>query len=61
MQFLTEKLKGVRSRGWNSEHPLVFESFILPMEENMRYSKDIKGCIERHMKIWDHIYFVELV
>ena len=31
VQQPTAELKGVQTRGWNSEHPLVFASIILPM------------------------------
>ena len=46
MQRLMVELKGVRTRGWNSERSLVFAAAVLPITENIRSSKGIRMRIE---------------
>ena len=61
MQCLTAELKGVRTRGWNSEIPFVFSAVIVPMKERCRSSKDIHTRIERQMELCNQRPFSELV
>ena len=61
MQRLMAETKGVRTRGWNYERPLVFAAVILPMTENVRPPKDIRTCIERRMDLWDQSRSAALV
>ena len=61
MQRLESELKGVRTRGFNYEHPLVFAAVILSMAENDRSPKDIHSRIDHRMDLWDHIRFASLV
>ena len=61
VQQLTMETKGLRTRGWNYELPLVFADVLLPMMENLQFSKDIHVCIERRMALWDQSRFASLV
>ena len=60
VQRLAAELKEVRTRGLNSQCPLVFAAVVLPMAENARSSKDIHACIERRMDLWDQSRFATL-
>ena len=58
---LTVELKGLRTRDWNSGHPLVFASFILPTMDSIWSSKEIFSCIEQWVYIWGQVYSMSLV
>ena len=55
------ELKGMRTRGWNYYHPLVFAAIIIPTEDNVRYSKYISAHIERQIEPWYKYQFTVLV
>ena len=61
MQQLTVELNGMRTRGWNSETPLVFMVFIITITYNLRSLKDIRACIDQKMDLWYQVRFVSLV
>ena len=39
----------------------MFASIILPMRDNIRYSKDINTHIHRHIEIREQVFFVALL
>ena len=55
VQRLESELKGVRTRGFNYEHPLVFAAVILSMAENDRSPKDIHSRIDHRMDLWGYV------
>ena len=43
--------QGLRTKYWISDTDLMFASIILPMRDNIRYSKDIYAHIHQHIEI----------
>ena len=50
---LTEIIRGVRERKWNSERIIVFPAVILYKAANITAAKDIRARIETRMRLWD--------
>ena len=58
---MAAELKELCTRGWNSDRPLVFAAFILPMAENVSSSNEILVHIDRRMTLCNQSRFVELL
>merc|ERR1711884_89602 len=53
LSLLTEEVKGVRERKWNSERPLVFVVVVLQTDSGVKRLKDIRAKIEGQMDLWE--------
>ena len=61
VNMLAAEWKGVRTRKWNSERPIIFGAIILQKAYGLRKSCDIRKCIVNRMKLWEEGRFVALI
>ena len=61
MKWMMAELKGICTRNWNYENPLVFTTFIIITMENVWYSKDIFLHLSQIMEILEKGSFAALV
>ena len=58
---LTEIIRGVRERQWNSERIIVFPAVILYKAAGITAAKDIRARIESRIKLWDEGRYSALI
>ena len=58
---LVRELRGVRERGWNSEHFIVFQTVTLQRARYVTASLDIRRRIEKRLDVWEAEHFAMLV
>jgi hypothetical protein len=58
---LAKEFRGVTSRDWNSERPLVFVSVILQTTPGVKRARDIRKRLTHRMDLWDQGKFTALV
>jgi hypothetical protein len=61
VRMLTEELKGIKSRKWNSEKFLVFQMVILQRSKEVSGAGNIKRRLTRRMDAWEKGKFDMLV
>jgi len=61
VKILTQELRGVRTRQWNSEKPLLFAAVILQKAEGVTGSGDIRRRLTQRMDLWDQGSYIALV
>ena len=59
--ILAEEWRGVISRNWNSERPLVFTHVFLTKTLGVRQAREIRARIPRRMDLWERGQHVGLV
>ena len=53
MEILAAECRGVLSRSWNSERPLVFAHVVLTKTLGVRRAREIRAWITRRMDLWE--------
>ena len=61
LTIFTQELRGVRTRRWNSERPLVFVAVTLQSTPGVRRSADIRQRLTQRMDLWEQGYHQALV
>jgi hypothetical protein len=61
LTIFTNELRGVRSRHWNSERPIVYVATVLQSTPGVRRSKDIRLRLAQRMDLWEQGHFKALV
>ena len=59
--MLTAEMKGVRTRKWNSERPLIFPKVILVTTQGVRRATDIKRRVAQRLKLWEEGKYATLL
>jgi hypothetical protein len=58
---LAKEFRGVKTRDWNSERPLVFVSVVLQTTPGVKRARDIRKRLTHRMDLWDQGKFSALV
>ena len=61
IRTLSQLIKGVRDRKWNSENVIVFPAVILYKSAGITAAKDIRATIEACMKLWQERQYSALL